>query len=615
MQWYSFSLITISCLLTTLIYGLSYSSFQSVLSSPSWQSQVVSQPFSGNEILLNGRTFSVPWTQWTEGNQIRWGISDIGAMQLLGLELESNNGDKIQPIQWFSSENKENIPLPVKFITPYRYLDVTDFLENAGIKVGIQENNLFLTTLSANIVNLRLGKQEFGQRIVLDLDRPTPWQISQNKTEGVVIVEGITPPDLLRQYPFISPKTDNNSDEDDLSSQNLSDSSSSLVGLENKGTLSKIRVNLPPSQGLRVFSLNNPPRLVIDVRPDYSLPQEIRWTEGIIWRRQEVTLQQDNFPVTWLEIDQRASNLQLKPILRPLTGLEGINPLVTMANLAKASAAINGGFFNRNNKLPLGAIRQDQQWLSGPILNRGAIAWDQNGYIKMSRLSLKETLVTNNGQRLPILFLNSAYLDQGLARYTSAWGDSYTPLTDNEIIISVQNNQVIGQKNAGKAGNEKFTIFPKDYILVIRKNALSSSILAIGTTLSIESQTQPPEFANFPNILGAGPLLLQNGQIVLDAKAEGFSPAFQNQQASRSGIALHRNGKLMLVAVHHRINGKGVSLSEFAQILQKMGAKEALNLDGGSSTSLSLGGQLIDRSAVTAARVHNGIGVFVNSPF
>jgi exopolysaccharide biosynthesis protein len=48
-----------------------------------------------------------------------------------------------------------------------------------------------------------------------------------------------------------------------------------------------------------------------------------------------------------------------------------------------------------------------------------------------------------------------------------------------------------------------------------------------------------------------------------------------------------------------------------AQIMQQLGAVDALNLDGGSSTSLALGGQLIDRSPVTAARVHNGIGIFI----
>jgi exopolysaccharide biosynthesis protein len=42
-----------------------------------------------------------------------------------------------------------------------------------------------------------------------------------------------------------------------------------------------------------------------------------------------------------------------------------------------------------------------------------------------------------------------------------------------------------------------------------------------------------------------------------------------------------------------------------------LGSTDALNLDGGSSTALYLGGRLINRSPRTAARVNNGIGLFL----
>ena len=75
--------------------------------------------------------------------------------------------------------------------------------------------------------------------------------------------------------------------------------------------------------------------------------------------------------------------------------------------------------------------------------------------------------------------------------------------------------------------------------------------------------------------------------------------------------ALTRQGTLIIVAVHNRAGGKGPSLNELAQVMQRLGVVDGLNFDGGSSTSLALGGQLIDRSPVTAARVHNGLGIFV----
>jgi exopolysaccharide biosynthesis protein len=163
----------------------------------------------------------------------------------------------------------------------------------------------------------------------------------------------------------------------------------------------------------------------------------------------------------------------------------------------------------------------------------------------------------------------------------------------------------------GIAGQNSFNIPTNDYLLVVRGEELSREKLSLGTDLRIESKTVPDDFNNYPNLVGAGPLLLEKGEIVLDPTLEKFSVAFGKQNASRSAIATLNNGKLILLAVHNRPNGKGPNLQELAMILKRLGAVDALNLDGGSSTSLYLGGQLLDRSPVTAARVQNAIGIFV----
>jgi exopolysaccharide biosynthesis protein len=133
----------------------------------------------------------------------------------------------------------------------------------------------------------------------------------------------------------------------------------------------------------------------------------------------------------------------------------------------------------------------------------------------------------------------------------------------------------------------------------------------VGTSLTLQSSAVPAKFNAFPQIVGAGPLLIEQGKIVLNAAAEKFNTGFQQQRASRSAIAVNGGGKMLLVAVHNRVGGQGATLAEMALILKKLGAESALNLDGGSSTSLALGGQLIDRSAVTAARVNNSLGLFI----
>ncbi|MEC4868394.1 MAG: phosphodiester glycosidase family protein, partial [Jaaginema sp. PMC 1078.18] len=387
-----------------------------------------------------------------------------------------------------------------------------------------------------------------------------------------------------------------------------------LTAVTTQNQEAHLTFQLPSEQKLQVSEAQNPPRLIVqasDTPASTFVERNIQWTPGVLWRQQWVNLGGDRFPVFALELNPRQANLALRPIWTNPNAMMGIERLDSMANRWQAAAAINGGFFNRNTQLPLGAVRRDNQWYSGPILNRGAIAWDDQGNYDFARLYLQETLTTNTQQRIPVLYLNSGYVQAGVSRYTSAWGTTYTPLTDNEIIIMVRGNQVIEQYPGGAANSTRFPIPPDGQLLTIRANSTPANWLAVGTQIQIESRTLPENFANYPHIMGAGPMLLQNRQIVLDAESEKFSAAFVNQAAPRSVIARSDRGTILILAIHNREGGRGPTLAETAQIVRSLGMVDALNLDGGSSTSLYLGGQLINRPPNTAARVHNGIGLYL----
>ncbi len=354
-----------------------------------------------------------------------------------------------------------------------------------------------------------------------------------------------------------------------------------------------------------------PPAFAQTPTPPFT-PGQGSWAGELRWQRQAVTLGDLTFPMTALEFVPQQSAIVLRPIWSAPTGMTGTEPLVTMARRWRVAAAINGGFFNRDRRLPLGALRRDGLWLSGPILNRGAIAWDDTGNFRMARLGWRERLITSEGQVLHLLHLNSGYVQAGVARYTPGWGPSYTPITDQEVISLVRGDTVVEQYQAGAAQTQAFPIPPDGYLLTIRSRGASPQVLAPGVRLELETQVNPPEFANLPQVVGAGPLLLQNRQIVLNAQAEGFSEAFARQAAPRSIIGRRADGTVVLAAFHVGSSGRGPTLAQTAQMLQRLGFTDALNLDGGSSTSLFLGENLIDRPNPTAARVHNGIGLYLS---
>ncbi|MFS0514705.1 phosphodiester glycosidase family protein [Nostoc sp. UIC 10607] len=648
-------LLTLLCLTTTCATNAQESpkNFQSILRliSQSPAPPLTGVVSSGNQISLNGRTLPGTWLQRPgKSGQVTTHLSDGVFRQLIGVNFLNSSNSAKQPIQWFSSVTKPLV-LTTRLLGAYRYLDISNFAQTSGWQIQTNGNTLVITTPKAQITNI-IQSQERPEasallqqtRILVDLDRPTPWQVTQGSVikkiqtspsdpdtptpkstvppnrEWTITLDGIADPVLIERYtpqpPAAAPTLLPN-----LLKQLLPTTPTQPIPPAPEPLIQQVKVvknqtiislSVPFGLSPQVSSVANPNRLIIDIRPDPLEERDITWAPGLRWRQNYVNLGTERFPVVWLEVNPRKFGLTLKPMWASPDGLAGTAPLIQTAQRYLAVAGINGGYFNRNNRLPLGAIRQDGQWLSGPILNRGAIAWNDSGQFYFGRLTLEETLITANNQRLPILFLNSGYVQSGIARYTPAWGATYTPLTDNEIILLVQKNQVTQQLPGGKVGEAAVPIPQDGYLLTLRANAVTAaSQLPIGTAVSISSSTAPTDFSRYPHIIGAGPLLIQNRQIVLDAKGEKFSNAFIAEKAIRSGICTTATGTLMITAVHNRAGGYGPNLAEHAQLMQQMGCVNALNLDGGSSTSLYLGGQLLDRSPSTAARVHNGIGIFL----
>lgn len=547
----------------------------------------------GNQIMLNGRLLPAAWSV----RQQRLGIEDADLMQVLGVTLLSNQDLRQQPVQWFSEPALQPLVLGTWLTNQSRYLDVTDMARSLGWRLQADGGVLQVATPAARVLAVRQGRQTWGDRIVIDLDQPAPWQLIEDAQAFSITVDGSIDPALVQSFASLPGNVISN------------------ISVEASGGQTILRVALAQRFRPRVSTLPSPNRLVIDIRSDSMIERDIVWAPGIRWRQRYVSVGAARFPVVMLEVNPRQRGLEIKPIqTNPATAV-GTSPLITMAQRAQAVAAINAGFFNRNNQLPLGAIRRDNRWISGPILNRGAIAWNSVGEVLMGRLGLQGRVTSSSGQQFPLFALNSGYVGTGVSLYTPDWGATYTPVLDNETIITVQNNQVMRQQTAATQGQGSFAIPSNGYLLVARGTAAVAPALPVSSSVQYQQATSPNEFDRYPNILGAGPLLLQNRQIVLNAAAEGFSEAFIREAAPRSAIGKRAEGTLMLVTVHNRVGGAGPTLGEAAQVMQQLGAVDALNVDGGSSTSLYLGGQLLNRSSRTAARVHNGMGIFIQPGF
>ncbi|RMG14668.1 MAG: hypothetical protein D6728_02225 [Cyanobacteria bacterium J055] len=553
----------------------------------------VSQPplqRQGTEVYLNDRREFVPWRQWQDATGWRIQIGDTGLRSIAGFDLLSTSDPTRQPVEWFSDFPTEPIVLPAQFDGKYRYLDVSELARRLGWQMEVRENTLYIKSEATQVRAIRQGEQPWGQRIVFELSGNAPWHMDRQDDRWLVSFDSTIFKDIVKRLP-----------------------PSKLWTIEASAQGVRLFLNLPVSQTPRVYTLSNPDRLVIDIGADPIAERDILWMPGIRWRQQMVEVRESRFPVVWLEVDRHRSELEFQPIWTNPDSQVGIAPLQETASAWGAIAAINAGFFNRNTELSLGAIRSDDRWYSSPILHRGAIGWDEAGNFEIDRLTLQEELITAEGQHIGLGYLNSGYAQGGASRYTPEWGETYMPLSDNEILVAVEGDRATQHIKGGLAGETPVPIPADGYLLALRDAPDLANSFPIGTQLAIAQTTEPASFDRYSQILAAGPLLVQNSQIVLDALAERFNPYFAKGRASRSAIGTTKTGQFLLVILRPDATGRGATLWETAEVMRQLGAVDALNLDGGSSASLYLGGQLVDRVPATAARVHNGLGIFFRS--
>ncbi|MCH8086838.1 MAG: phosphodiester glycosidase family protein, partial [Chloroflexi bacterium] len=105
--------------------------------------------------------------------------------------------------------------------------------------------------------------------------------------------------------------------------------------------------------------------------------------------------------------------------------------------------------------------------------------------------------------------------------------------------------------------------------------------------------------------LGAGPILVLSGTNVV----KPLEDAFYTKRHPRTGIGITRGGEAVLIVVDGRQTewSVGVTLDEFANLFLELGAEQALNLDGGGSSTLLIGEELVNHPSHFAVSGEPGV--------
>lgn len=281
--------------------------------------------------------------------------------------------------------------------------------------------------------------------------------------------------------------------------------------------------------------------------------------------------------------------------LRPIIAKDHILGRSTVSQMAgnlNDIATINAGYFNADGSL-IGITKIDGVIVSSDYFNRSAIGINSDGTTIFGRIKYHGT-VTYNDATIEISGLNCARGANRLIVYNEFFGN--TTGTNNFGVEIIEHDGIITDIQRGKGNN----IIPHEGH-VISAHGTAAEIFAnaqIGDEILFEESilSEDADFNSAPYVLGAGPRLVRDGEILVTALEEDFPPDIRMGRAPRSAVGVTKYGDYFFAVVDGRqAHSRGCTLEEWATILiDKFGAFQAINLDGGGSTELVVKDKLVN---------------------
>lgn len=289
-----------------------------------------------------------------------------------------------------------------------------------------------------------------------------------------------------------------------------------------------------------------------------------------------------------------------------------------IARRHNALAAVNGGFFNRANGEPTGLLKVDGELVSDSSLARGAvIVHSPPGgptRLEFDRLAAKMSLTFMSAGRevgVPIAGVDTTRERGKLMVYTPGYyPDTDTAPTGTEFVLAGEPLRV----REVRVGFGSTPIPAGGVVLSYGGVRLPPELVAleVGTEVSLSvgwrSSFGMPDATldQSSHIINGAGLLRRGGAVLTDWKDEGLSGEdFTQARHPRTLIGRDRDGTIWLAAIDGRQPDYsiGMTFDDLQRLADRLGLTDALNLDGGGSTTMVVRGQVVNRpSDLTGAR-------------
>jgi large repetitive protein len=233
---------------------------------------------------------------------------------------------------------------------------------------------------------------------------------------------------------------------------------------------------------------------------------------------------------------------------------------------------------------------------------------DANGQPNMGQVASKFTVTWPDGSVTPF-GLNEARTPTTCVLYTEAVGESTRTTGGTELVLEraasaskwlpfeVGEDYVVVVREVREGGNSPMA--PHKVVLSVGPKAVRNFKIQKGAVLRLSTRTEP-SLKNAQTAISGGPALIKDGKITV-----GWSAV----RHPRTALGWNKES-IFLVEVDGRQAGYsvGMTYSELANYMQKLGCHQALNLDGGGSATFWMLGQVMNSPSEGQPRaVANGL--------
>ncbi|MFB3881053.1 MAG: phosphodiester glycosidase family protein [Armatimonadota bacterium] len=291
---------------------------------------------------------------------------------------------------------------------------------------------------------------------------------------------------------------------------------------------------------------------------------------------------------------------------------------------ARAVAAVNGDFFSLGsaNGLPLGLHIEDGELVTFPDPSRSVFYVLSDGTMHIDRLRANAWLRGPNGLLLQFSGMNHAPNYADMILFTPRFGDQTQadPGTLQIALVGltdrVHPNVELQARVASISSGACQTIPPDGAVIAARGvSAYALRKLKVGDDLTLSLGLQP-EKGQIEQAISGGPRLLRDGEVSVEYSQERFAQAFATRRHPRTALGI-RAGTLVMVAVDGRQPGysDGMTLYELAKLLLELNCTDAVNLDGGGSTTMVVRGSVANSpSGGTQRSIVNALAIVSVAP-